>query len=62
MKKKTLKNKVQAKLDADAQVFNETKQALQLVFDELNNGQQKKLLKEESIVELFDRYGVEYEE
>lgn len=60
MKKKTLKNKVQAKLDADAQVFNETRQALQLVFDELNNGQQKKLLKEESIVELFDRYGVEY--
>jgi hypothetical protein len=60
MKKKTLKNKVQAKLDADAQVFNETKQALQLVFDELNNGQQNKLLKEESIVELFDRYGVEY--
>jgi hypothetical protein len=53
---------VQAKLDADAQVFNETKQALQLVFDELNNGQQKKLLKEEAIVELFDRYGVEYEE
>lgn len=40
----------------------ETKQALQLVFDELNQGQQKKILKEESIVELFDRYGVEYEE
>ena len=39
----------------------ETKNALQLVFDELNNGQQQKILKEEAIVELFDRYGVEYE-
>lgn len=40
----------------------ETKNALQLVFDTLNNGQQKKILKEDAIVELFDRYGVEYEE
>lgn len=40
----------------------ETKQALQLVFDTLNNGQQKKILKEDAIVGLFDRYGVEYEE
>lgn len=39
---------------------NETKEALQMVFDQLNNGQQNKLLKEEKIVALFDRYGVEY--
>lgn len=38
----------------------ETKDALQLVFDELNNGQQKKLLKNESIKALLDRYGVIY--
>lgn len=37
-----------------------TREALQLVYDTLNQGQQNKLLKEESIVELFERYGVEY--
>ena len=37
----------------------ETKEALQLVYDELNNGQQKKLLKNEAIVALFNLYGVE---
>ena len=39
---------------------NETKEALQIVYDSLNNGQQKKLLKEERVKELFDRYNVEY--
>lgn len=38
---------------------NETKEALQTVFNELNNGQQKKLLKNEKIKALFERYGVE---
>lgn len=38
----------------------ETKEALQTVFDELNNGQQKKLLKSEKIKVIFDRFGVEY--
>lgn len=37
---------------------NETKEALQTVYDELNNGQQKKLLKNEKIKALFERYGV----
>ena len=41
-------------------VINETKDALQLVFNELNHGQQKKILKNENIKALFDRYGVEY--
>ena len=36
----------------------ETKNALQTVYDELNNGQQKKLLKNEAIKALFERYGV----
>lgn len=40
----------------------ETKNALQLVYDSLNKGQQKKILKEEAIKVLFDRYGVEYTE
>ena len=38
---------------------NETKEALQTVYNELNNGQQKKLLKSEKVRELFDRFGVE---
>lgn len=38
----------------------ETRNALQLVYDNLNQGQQKKILKEPAVVELFDRYGVEY--
>lgn len=38
----------------------ETKEALQTVYDELNNGQQNKLLRNTKIKELFDRYGVEY--
>ena len=41
-------------------VYAETKVALQTVYDALNKGQQQKLLKEESVKELFDRYGVEY--
>lgn len=40
---------------------NETKTALQTVFNELNNGQQNKLLKNKNIKALFDRYEVEYE-
>lgn len=39
---------------------NETKGALQIVYDSLNQGQQKKLLKQDAVKELFDRYGVEY--
>ena len=39
----------------------ETQAALQLVFDTLNKGQQQKLLKEEAIVALFDRYEVNYD-
>lgn len=38
---------------------NETKEALQTVYNELNNGQQKKILKSDTVKALFDRYGVE---
>ena len=37
---------------------DETREALQTVYDELNNGQQKKILKNEAVKALFERYGV----
>lgn len=46
--------------DAANVVYEETKVALQTVYDALNKGQQQKLLKDEVVKELFDRYGVEY--
>lgn len=39
-------------------VAAETKTALQTVFDNLNQGQQKKLLKSPKVKALFDRYAV----
>lgn len=39
-------------------VYSETKNALQTVYDALNQGQQNKLLKNEEVKDLFDRYGV----
>ena len=47
--------------DAANIVFNETKNALQTVYDALNQGQQKKLLKDDTVKALFDRYGVAYD-
>lgn len=49
-------------MQALAQAKSETKEALQLVYDTLNSGQQKKIIKDETVVELFNRYGVEYED
>lgn len=40
----------------------ETKTALQTVYDSLNQGQQKKIVKDEQVKALFDFYGVEYDE
>lgn len=45
---------------ATAAAKAETKNALQTVYDTLNQGQQKKILKDEKVKELFDRYGVNY--
>lgn len=39
----------------------ETKNALQLVYDALNSGQKKKIIKDEQVKVLFDLYGVVYE-
>ena len=40
----------------------ETKSALQTVYDALNQGQQKKVVKDEAVKALFDLYGVQYDE
>ena len=39
----------------------ETRTALQTVYDTLNQGQQKKIVKDEAVKALFDRYGVVYD-
>ena len=38
----------------------ETKNALQTMYDALNQGQRKKILKNKEVKALFDRYGVTY--
>lgn len=40
----------------------ETRNALQTVYDSLNQGQQKKIVKDEKVKALFDLYGVNYGE
>ena len=45
-----------------ALVKSGTQAALQTVYDALNKGQQKKILKNEAVKALFDRYGVMYTE
>ena len=37
-----------------------TRNALQTVYDSLNQGQQKKIVKDEKVKALFDLYGVDY--
>lgn len=55
MTKKELNTAVQA---AKA----ETRAALQTVYDSMNHGQQKQIVKDEKVKKLFDLYGVEYSE
>lgn len=40
----------------------ETRDALQIIYNALNQGQQKKLVKDETVKALFNRYGVAYTE
>lgn len=49
------KNELTAAVDA---AKNETRDALQTVYDSLNQGQQKKILKNEQVKALFDLYEV----
>lgn len=51
MTKAQLENKTTA-------VIEETRTALQTVYDALNQGQQKQIVKDEKVKALFDRYGV----
>lgn len=53
MKTIVLKQKTQ-------ELINNTKEALQTVYDSLNSGQQKQILKVKKVKELFDRYKVNY--
>lgn len=39
-------------------VYDETKAALQILYDSLNQGQQNKLLKEEAVKKLLVHYGI----
>ncbi len=52
------KNELSTAVDA---AKTETRTALQTVYDALNQGQKKKIVKEEAVKKLFDLYGVEYE-
>lgn len=47
---------------AVAETKNTVKNALQTVYDALNSGQKKKIIKDEAVKALFDLYGVEYTE
>ena len=49
------KNELTAAVDA---ARAETREALQTVYDALNQGQQKKILKDEKVKALFDLYEV----
>ena len=51
-------NKKQLRRNVD-KAKGDTKAALQTVYGALNQGQQKKLLKDEAVKALFERYGVE---
>ena len=42
--------------------ISETQVALQTMYDALNPGQRKKIVKNEAVKALFDRYGVNYAE
>lgn len=37
-------------------------EAITIIYNALNHGQQKKLVKDETVRALFDRYGLSYEE
>ena len=46
--------------DKVAAAKTETQDALQTMYDALNQGQRKKIVKDEKVKALFDRYGVTY--
>lgn len=48
--------------DNAQEVANETAAALQTMYDALNQGQRKQVVKNQEVKALFDRYGVTYSE
>lgn len=48
-------------ISAVAETKANTKAALQTVYDALNKGQRKQIVKDEAVKALFDLYGVEYD-
>ena len=52
-----------AELDAAvAEAKAETREALQTMYNALNHGQQKQIVKDDKVKALFDLYGVDYGE
>lgn len=50
-----------SELNAAVKAFKvKTRDALQTMYDAMNNGQQKQIIKNAAVRELFDIYGVEY--
>lgn len=49
------KQELMTKTDA---VLEETREALQTVYNALNHGQKQKIVKDENVRALFERYGV----
>ena len=43
-------------------VITETQTALQTMYNALNSGQKKKIVKNEAVAKLFEKYGVNAEE
>ena len=41
-------------------VKTETRNALQTMYDAMNHGQQKQIVKDQAVQTMFDCYGVEY--
>lgn len=48
-------------LDAVEKAKAETREAMQTMYDALNQGQRKQIVKNEAVKKLFDRHGVHYE-
>lgn len=43
-------------------VISETKNAIETIYNALNRGQRKQIVKNEQVKILFDRYGILYEQ
>ena len=59
MKKGMKKSELAAAVSA---YKTETQEAMQTMYDALNQGQKKQIVKDEKVKRLFDRHGVQYEE